>query len=146
MNWYHRNRMAFTTVYSYTCFHSWVTTMCGLACHHSENLAASHLCWKMVTVLQKTRKPAHHNSTIIQGFKKSTKFVISKYVNSDTKKKTWKHKTILKSSCTVYKRLSPPCASLSTPRRHMRQWMYRSCILNLGTRWRWVVSFRSLPP
>jgi hypothetical protein len=35
---------------------------------------------------------------------------------------------------------------LSTmPWRHMAEWRYSSIILYLGTRWRWVVSFTTLP-
>jgi hypothetical protein len=34
---------------------------------------------------------------------------------------------------------------MSMPRRHMGEWRYSSTFLDLGTRWRWVVSFTSLP-
>jgi hypothetical protein len=33
----------------------------------------------------------------------------------------------------------------TTPRRRMREWRYSSIIPDLGTRWRWVVSFTSQP-
>jgi hypothetical protein len=31
------------------------------------------------------------------------------------------------------------------PWRHMGEWRYSSIILEIGSRWRWVVSFRSRP-
>jgi hypothetical protein len=33
----------------------------------------------------------------------------------------------------------------TTPRRRMEEWNYNSTILDLGTRWRWVVSFKPRP-
>jgi hypothetical protein len=31
------------------------------------------------------------------------------------------------------------------PRRHMREWRYSSTILDLGTSWRWAISFTPQP-
>jgi hypothetical protein len=46
----------------------------------------------------------------------------------------------------VERRQSCPCFELSTTLwRRVGEWMYRSCFLDLGTSWRWVISFTPLP-
>jgi hypothetical protein len=40
-------------------------------------------------------------------------------------------------------RIAVPTELSTAPRRRVRKWRYSSTILDLGTRWRWVVSFTS---